>query len=429
MSLLLMAEGVSTWDTEAFNALEAKQSELNKKIEVLTKQNYKAKSHVDPVQSVPAPIVTEAIQVPHVTVGEQHGVTPGWVEDPKKGYKGEFVAGQIVQDLIKSTISGPDAASQEFGQYCSYLTGLEQTSGITSTLTNGIEIVPEVLSGVKEQAGARLAGLELMNKETTSKGIIEYYRDENTYQVDGLVAAWSSEGATLTTTRDPINKGHLELDPLYVFAALTQEIMQDAPLLESRYISKAPQVMMVEVWKQILSGNGVGRPLGILNGGSTVSVTRTTASRIKYEDVVNMEARYLGAGTTSGFYVCNQTVLPQLMQIQDVAGAYIWKNNNTEGIVGTGAISGFLLGRPVIVTEDCEALGTVGDFVLINPAGYLLAEQARGIAFATSPHFYFDTRKEALRWDSRVGGQPYFASAYTPRKGGSTLSNFVNVAS
>jgi HK97 family phage major capsid protein len=297
------------------------------------------------------------------------------------------------------------------------MTGFEQTSGVTSTLTNGLEIIPELMPGVKEQAGARLAGLDMMNIESSSRGVVEYWRDQQTYQVDGLVAAWTSEGATLSTTRDAINKGHLELDPLYVFAALTDEVMQDAPLLESRYIRKAPQTMRVEIWKQILSGDGVGKPKGILNGDSQVT----------YADLINMEARFINAGMTDGFYVANQTVLPQLLQIKDGSNAYIWKGNRNEGVTGN-PIQGSLFGRPVVISEDAEALNTVGDFTLIDPAGYLAIQQQRGIAFATSPHFYFDTRKMALRWDTRFGGQPYFNAAYTPRKGGSTLSHFVNLA-
>ena len=425
-----MADGSTDWNIEQFDKLEDSKKKLDKQLGALLRANATEQSAApiaDPVQNVPTPIINEPAQ--HVYGAEQHGAEPGWAKSPGKGYKGEFMAGQMMSDHIRCVLNGPDAATKAYSQYSAFVTGAEMTAGVTTTLTNGIEIIPELMPSVKEQVGAGVAGLEQMIIETSSKGVIEYYRDENTYQVDGLVAAWTSEGATLTTTRDPINKGLLELDPLYVYAALTQEIMEDAPLLESRYITKAPQVMRVEWWKKILSGNGVGEPLGILNGGSTVSTTRTTANRIKFEDIAIMEARFLGAGTTEGFYVCNQTVIPQLMQLVDGSGAYIWKSNRNEGITSmAGAISGFLLGRPVIVSQDAEALGTVGDFVLINPRGYLAAQMARGVEFATSPHFLFSTRKTALRWDTRVGGMPYFQTANTPRKGGATLSNFVNVA-
>ena len=429
-----MLDGSADWDSEAYAALESKQSILNEKIKAAAKQHQLKvpAGKVDPVDT-PAPFVAE--QTSHVTgAGENGEIIPDWAqsgEDLYKHLRNEYqspsVAGNIVKDHIKAALQGPEQASAAYADWSSYMTGFEQTSGVTTTLTNGNEIIPELMPGVKEQAGARLSGLDLMNIESSSKGVVEYYRDENTYQVDGLVAAWSTEGGTRSTTRDPINKGHLELDPLYVFAALTQEIMDDAPLLESRYIRKAPQCMRVEIWKKILSGNGVGEPLGILNGSSTISVTRSGASQVTYADLINMEARYIGAGMTDGFYIANQTVLPQLLQVKDGSNAYIWKENRNDGVL-SNPIMGSLFGRPVIVTEDAEALNTAGDFMLINPAGYLAVQQERGISFATSPHFYFDTNKMALRWETRFGGQPYFSSAYTPRKGGSTLSNFVNLA-
>jgi HK97 family phage major capsid protein len=430
-----MLSGDLDWNLEQYDALEAKKVTLNEKIKAAVKSASKPSAAADPVQDA-ASFVGDADQsVGHITgAGEKGEIVPDWAQSGedlynhlKQSYQSPFVMGNIVSEHIKGKLNGPEHVSQAYADWSSYMTGIEQTSGVTSTLTNGNEIIPELMPGVKEQAGARLSGLDLMNIESSSKGVVEYYRDENTYQTDGLVAAWTSEGATLSTTRDPINKGHLELDPLYVFAALTEEVMQDAPLLESRYIRKAPQTMRVEIWKKILSGNGVGEPLGILNGSSTISVTRSGASQVNYTDLINMEARYLAAGMSEGFYIANQTVLPQLMQIQDAEGAYIWKDSRNDGVTGN-PISGRLFGRPVVVTEDAEALNTAGDFVLINPAGYLAVQQQRGISFATSPHFYFDTRKMALRWDTRFGGQPYFSTAYTPRKGGSTLSNFVNLA-
>lgn len=426
-----MADGSCEWNTEAFDKYEQSVTDLNKQIEARLKANHNAKAvnvpAIDPVQNVPAPVVEHS----HVYQSEvELGAKPEWTKDVKgylqHAYGTEFVAGSIIRDHIKCAVEGPQAATQQYADYASYITGLDQTAGVTSTLTNGAEIVPQLMDGTKEQAGARLAGLDMMTMETTSSNILEYHRDEKTYQVDGLIAAWSSEGATMTATRDSITKGHMELHPLYVFASLTKQVQQDAPLLESRYLAKAPQVMRVAIWKEVLAGNGVGRPKGILNNGSTITVTRSGANLVAYADLLAIEARYLSMGETAGFYVASQTTIPQLGNLQDGAGALIFKPDRNLGISGSGPIQGTLFGRPLVLSEDAEVLGTKGDITLINPAGYLLAQQARGIEFATSPHFYFDTNKQALRWDAQIGGQGYFNTAYTPRKG-STLSNFVNL--
>lgn len=432
-----LLDGKTKWDNTAFQTLQSTEKDLNEKLEVLLKAaaGTQQTAPVDPVTKVPIPTIPQPAQTsPGATstggvtgIGQNGEIVPGWYNDPNKGYKGAFVAGQVLVDQIKGNIYGPDVVSKEFGQYCSYLTGLEQTAGITTTLTNGIEIVPEMLTGIKEQAGARLMGLDLMIVESSAKGVIEYLKDEKTYQVGGLIASFTKEGAKLDTTRDEVDEGLLKLDALTVFSALTEEIMQDAPLLESRYIAKAPQVMRIKWWETILAGSGVNEPQGILGGGSTVTVTRSGASLIAFADLVNMEARYLAAGLSMGFYVVNQTGLPQLMTMSDTSGALIWKSSRNDGTT-QNPIQGSLFGRPVIVSEDAETLGTSGDITLINPAGYLAVQQARGIAFATSPHFFFDTREMALRWDTRVGGMPYFKEAYTPRKGNLKLSNFVNLS-
>ncbi|MDO9460760.1 MAG: phage major capsid protein [Alphaproteobacteria bacterium] len=85
-----------------------------------------------------------------------------------------------------------------------------------------------------------------------------------------------------------------------------------------------------------------------------------------------------------------------------------------------------LLGRPLIVSDRCAALGTKGDIMLADLKSYLVGiRQNAELLVDTSIGF-----KESEIWfrlNCRVDGQPALAAAITPRVGSATLSPFVTL--
>lgn len=88
---------------------------------------------------------------------------------------------------------------------------------------------------------------------------------------------------------------------------------------------------------------------------------------------------------------------------------------------------GFLMGRPVIVTQHAKSVGTQGDVSLVDLRGYQSIEGAGGIQTATSMHLYFDADAIAFRSTFRVDGQPKASIPVAPANGSSTLSHFVQL--
>jgi HK97 family phage major capsid protein len=89
---------------------------------------------------------------------------------------------------------------------------------------------------------------------------------------------------------------------------------------------------------------------------------------------------------------------------------------------------GTLKGRPIIEIEQCAALGTVGDIMLVDLSQYLTIEKG-GLQSASSIHVQFVTDETAFRFVMRNNGQPLWDSPLTPYKGTtSTLSPFITLA-
>ncbi|MGE0828950.1 MAG: phage major capsid protein, partial [Hyphomonadaceae bacterium] len=62
-------------------------------------------------------------------------------------------------------------------------------------------------------------------------------------------------------------------------------------------------------------------------------------------------------------------------------------------------------------------------------SSYLSVKKSAGIKAQTSIHLWFDQDITAFKFTLRIGGQPWWSAAISPRDGSSTRSPFVTLAS
>ena len=164
-----------------------------------------------------------------------------------------------------------------------------------------------------------------------------------------------------------------------------------------------------------LSGNGVGKPMGILKSPALKSVNRTTANTVKYADLVGLEAELLE--DAPAIWIVNPRAIPKLRQMEDTAGQLIWNESARDGGTPT------LLGRPVIKNFRSPALGSKGDVLLANLAHYVIKDGAP-LQVMASEHVYFKNNKTVVKAFRTVGGQPWLNAPVT-QEDSHTYSPFV----
>ena len=241
----------------------------------------------------------------------------------------------------------------------------------------------------------------------------------------GATAYWGNENASITESQPSFDNVKLEVAKLTAYVEDSNELEEDAitnmgQLLTMMY----GEVLAFEEDYAFINGDGVNKPLGILTAPCLVSVSRSTASQIHPSDIVNMIARFKGSLDRAVFTV-NQSALPQIYQLKDDNGNFIWHPGNSGSIAAKAM--GTLYGIPMKVTEKNPALGTKGDLILADWGHYLIGDRG-GLRTDYSPHFRFQNDMMAYRCVKRVDGQPWLKSAITPRNGGDTLSPFVTIA-
>ena len=248
--------------------------------------------------------------------------------------------------------------------------------------------------------------------------------DHSTHLYGGFACEWVSEGETQTVETAAVRRITLNAKKMFLLTQSSNELLTDAVGFE-RLLGEA--MIAACAWFldfAFLTGNGSGRPLGVLHDPALITVNKEaaqTATTVWYTNIVRMFARLHPGCYKTAIWVANPTCIPQLLQLNfhdDTAGS--------GSLVGDGVYQVFhetngqftLFGRPVIFTEKLPALGTVGDLLLADFSQYSIGLR-REMSVERSGHVGFADDSSYFRTILRADGQGRWASAITPRNGDS----------
>lgn len=237
----------------------------------------------------------------------------------------------------------------------------------------------------------------------------------------GVQAYWRAEAGTVTATKPKFRRVNWELNALEALMYITDEQLQDAAMTAAIARESAAEELMFKVNDAILSGDGVGKPLGVLNSGALISATRTNANDILFADILGMWQRLHPAHRANSYWFVNSEAEPKLDQLYlttSLESRYV--TYGTDGVMR-------IKGRPVIVTEFNPGLGAVGDILLADMTDYLMWEKG-GVQSSINPWIQWLTSEQAFKFTLRVDGKPATYSALTPYKGTNTQSPYVALA-
>lgn len=245
----------------------------------------------------------------------------------------------------------------------------------------------------------------------------------------GVRGYWANEAATVTATDPKFAQAELTLNKLFCLGYMTDELIQDAGALQTMLMEFFAEEIAFKLDDAIINGDGVGKPMGIMNAPCLVTVAKENnqaADTVVFQNVLKMWSRLHAPSRGNAVWFINQDVEPQLYQMSLAVGTggvpvYLPAN----GIAGSQYST--LFGRPVIPIEQCDTVGDLGDIILADMSQYYIADKG-GVQSASSIHVKFIYDETAFRMTYRVDGQPSWGSVITPFKSSNTLSPFVTLA-
>ena len=181
--------------------------------------------------------------------------------------------------------------------------------------------------------------------------------------------------------------------------------------------------------ESVISGDGVGKPLGLLNSGAMLTVNKEAnqaAGTFLGANAIKMQARCMPRNRDRLVWLMHPDVeeqLPYLAIQSGEAAKFLW---NPEGGLGNFDTQR-VLNKPVLFEDSCSALGTKGDVMLVDPMQYILL--TKGTAKQDwSIHVEFLTDQNCFRMVYRCNGAPKISKPLTIKNSTKTRSAFVTLA-
>ena len=241
-------------------------------------------------------------------------------------------------------------------------------------------------------------------------------------------AQWVGEEKTANESQKKMAEADIKLHKLSARVSVTDEMLEDAPLIESIIMSDAPEVIMSKINTAIISGNGVGMPMGILNSGFGFEVAKEggqAADTVVFNNLKKLYTHALPKAKRNGVFLYNVAVEEQLIGMQlgtDPSSPSVYLPNGTLA----GSPYGTLWGKPVFpMAGAMPQLGDAGDIVFADLSYYFSAIKTGGIKKQVSIHALWDEDKTSYKFSFRVGGQCPFKTPATTEFGAYPLSGLM----
>lgn len=241
----------------------------------------------------------------------------------------------------------------------------------------------------------------------------------------GVQMYWATEGGTVNASKPKFREVKCDLEKMMGFAYVTEEMLGDVAFMSSflgRCFTLASTRLLEDA---IISGDGSGKPTGILNSGATVQVAKEAsqdAGTITANNILGMWQRGHFAYRKNMVWLAHPDTEEQLQKLT-MEGNMLWM---PEGGLAASPYQR-VLGRPVVYTDQCSEIGKAGDIILADLSKYTLVK--KGTARQDwSMHVEFLTDQQCFRMVLRANGRPEVEAPITIKNSKLTRSPFVTLA-
>lgn len=289
----------------------------------------------------------------------------------------------------------------------------------------GYLVKPEYASGWIEkmfnvgQILSRVANDPVTGDSMTYNGVDETSRADGSRR-GGILGYWVGEGVAPTASKSKWYQLELETKEVAALCYCTNKQLRDTANLDSWLNRVVPEELQFKAEDAFVEGDGVAKPLGIMNSPCVISVTRKDGNKIQFEDIAGMWARRW-AGVKDYVWLYNQDCNGQLDSLALTVGSEVvpprFVDYGPDGVMR-------IKGAPALEVEYCQSLGTSGDIMLASLSQYQVITGG-GIIPASSIHVAFTTRETAFLFSWALDGGPLWNDDLTPFHGSNSQSPFV----
>ena len=215
-------------------------------------------------------------------------------------------------------------------------------------------------------------------------------------------ASWIDEEAAYPESDDSFGQVSIGAYKLATMIKISEELLNDSVFDMPSYIAKefARRIGAAEE-EAFFTGNGTGRPLGILaaTGGAGVGVTAAKTDAVTFDEVMDLFYSLRAPYRRNSVFIMNDSTVKALRKLKDGQGQYLWQPAVTAATPDT------ILNRPVYTSTFMPTLATGNKTILFGDLGYYWVADREGRSFKRLNELYAPTGQVGFLASQRVDGK------------------------
>lgn len=215
-------------------------------------------------------------------------------------------------------------------------------------------------------------------------------------------AAWIDEEAQYPESDDAFGQVAIGAYKLATMIKVSEELLNDSVFDIAAYIAKefARRIGAAEE-EAFFTGNGTGRPTGILSAstGAEIGVTAASAIALTFDEVMDLYYSLRSPYRRNAVFIMNDATIKALRKLKNGNGDYIWQPSVTAGVPDT------ILNRPVHTSAFMPTLAADAKTILFGDLGYYWVADRVGRSFKRLNELYAPTGQVGFQASQRVDGK------------------------
>ena len=215
-------------------------------------------------------------------------------------------------------------------------------------------------------------------------------------------ASWIDEEGAYLESDDSFGQVSIGAYKLGTMIKVSEELLNDSVFDLQSYISRefARRIGAKEE-EAFFTGNGTGKPLGVLaaTGGAETGVTAASSTAVTADELMDLYYSLKSPYRKKSVWVLNDSTIKAIRKLKDNQGQYLWQPSLTAGTPD------LLLGKPVRTSAYMPAIAADAKTIAFGDFSYYWIADRQGRSFKRLNELYAATGQVGFLASQRVDGK------------------------
>lgn len=215
-------------------------------------------------------------------------------------------------------------------------------------------------------------------------------------------ASWVDEEGAIPEGDDAFGQQLIGAHKVGTLIKVSEELLNDSAFdLERYFTSEFARRIGNKEEEAFFTGNGTGKPLGILadTGGAQVGVTAASATAITADEIINLFYSLEAPYRKNAIWIFNDSTIAAIRKLKDNNNQYLWQKALHEGDHET------LLGKRIYTSPYMPGIAAGNKSVVFGDLSFYWIGDRQGITFKRLNERYADTGQIGFLATKRLDGK------------------------